>query len=43
MMVQVVLLTKSMIEGDLQNRYLPIGIWMEDLAFDDDVIDANGD
>jgi hypothetical protein len=33
-------LTKSMIGGDNVDGYPPNGIWVEDLAYDDDIIDA---
>jgi hypothetical protein len=36
-------LTKSMIGGDPADGYPPNGIWVEDLAYDDDVIDAEAD
>ena len=34
-------LTKSIIGGDPPDRYPPDGIWVEDMSFDDDIVDAN--
>jgi hypothetical protein len=34
-------LTKSIIGGDPPEGYPPEGIWVEDMSFDDDVVDAN--
>ena len=36
-------LTKSIIGGDPAGGYPPSGIWVEDMPFDDDIVDANPD
>jgi hypothetical protein len=36
-------MTKSIIGGDPPEGYPPEGIWVEDMSFDDDILDANPD